>query len=684
MTVILSRLRGRICFVRDFKQIVSYIDQRTIEGNSWRYCITTFQRVALADRILILHDPHDVMWLLEEVTQQLRSAYEATAKLCYNVDVLKYSLLGLSDGPSTRPGIGRSNGCATVHFRTRRVFFAASATLLLVILTFSDTFATGAQTRNSTGVRPSPSTKLLAVSDEHPIQQLVRNAEVRHQSLRAAQSTTLHAAITEYQRRYKMPPPPHFDRWYEYAVQHDTELIDEFDAIHDSLVLFWGVNPDVIRQRTREALGYDNSLMEASIRGGEVQIFGSGQDDFQVPVTQEMISKFSQWLPDMDLAFNVNDESRVLVPHEDVTRLMSLATTAILSVRPVTNAFSRSSDLGNGETYHEQVAETPFNRLDHQQTFAHSSMSCPPDSPSRSLDPIPRDAKLGFEFEGITFVDNITAFSDICLTPSVRRLIGQFNHPNVYAVSHELVPVFTPSKLSTFHDILYPSPYYYAERTRYDDESDVQWEQKTPSLYWRGATSGGYSEGGTWRTLLRQSILSKLVSPGTTLILTQENNKSTNAGRWTRKYIERSAVAGRYDTKFTEIKQCAPEDCVEMLEYFGMHDHAPQEEPWKSRYLLDMDGNALSGRFYALLKSWSLPFKVAYYHEWHTARIFPWKHYVPLSSTTDEYAEVLRYFEEEDEGQHIAKELASQGREWVNKVARKVDMEVYMFRLLLE
>lgn len=97
-----------------------------------------------------------------------------------------------------------------------------------------------------------------------------------------------------------------------------------------------------------------------------------------------------------------------------------------------------------------------------------------------------------------------------------------------------------------------------------------------------------------------------------------------------------------------------------------------------------MDGNSLSGRFYALLKSLSLPLKVAYYREWHAPRIFPWKHFVPLSATTDEYAEVLRYFEKEEEGQKIARDLAAAGREWAEKTVRKVDMEVYMFRLLLE
>lgn len=140
----------------------------------------------------------------------------------------------------------------------------------------------------------------------------------------------------------------------------------------------------------------------------------------------------------------------------------------------------------------------------------------------------------------------------------------------------------------------------------------------------------------------------------------------------------------RFDAKFTEIKQCAPNDCAEMRSHFGSHPHVSQEESWKNRYILDMDGNALSGRLYILLKSFSLPLKVAYYREWHISRIIPWKHYVLLTSSTDEYAETLRYFEEESGGQKIAKDLALQDRDWVGKVARKTDMEVYMFRLLLE
>jgi hypothetical protein len=131
-------------------------------------------------------------------------------------------------------------------------------------------------------------------------------------------------------------------------------------------------------------------------------------------------------------------------------------------------------------------------------------------------------------------------------------------------------------------------------------------------------------------------------------LLSREGDGS-QTGPWSTEEASGSEVKDHYDTQFTEIKQCDPNDCAEMRKYFGTYPLALQEQSWQNRYLLDMDGNTLSGRFYALLRSFSLPLKVAYYREWHAPRIFPWKYYVPLSATTEEYAEVLRYFERQEE-----------------------------------
>jgi hypothetical protein len=276
----------------------------------------------------------------------------------------------------------------------------------------------------------------------------------------------------------------------------------------------------------------------------------------------------------------------------------------------------------------------------------------------------------------------------VCLSPSLRHSIGLFNHPNVYKVSHDLVPIFSPSKMSTFNDILYPSPYYYAGITSYNESVSVDWEDKEPRLWWRGATSGGYSQGSSWRQLLRQSIVAKLQSLDTLKVLEQTNSSSENVEissvSWTAREVSGAGFQDRFDVAITEVKQCDWYDCNQMYELFGVNDKVPQEEAWKNRYLLDMDGNALSGRFYALMKSKSLPFKLAYFREWHAERLFPWVHYVPISARTEEYAELIRYFEMEESGRNISGTLAREGRDWAQRALEKEDMQVYMFRLLLE
>lgn len=111
---------------------------------------------------------------------------------------------------------------------------------------------------------------------------------------------------------------------------------------------------------------------------------------------------------------------------------------------------------------------------------------------------------------------------------------------------------------------------------------------------------------------------------------------------------------------------------------------AEQNEAWKYKYLLDIDGNAFSGRFYAFLKSKSLVYKLAVFREWHEEWLKPWVHYVPLSLRGDEWVEAVRWFAGEPSGKQEAEHIAMQGREWANKVLRNEDLEVWFFRLLLE
>jgi hypothetical protein len=139
-----------------------------------------------------------------------------------------------------------------------------------------------------------------------------------------------------------------------------------------------------------------------------------------------------------------------------------------------------------------------------------------------------------------------------------------------------------------------------------------------------------------------------------------------------------------FDVKFTYIGQCDPGDCDAQKEFFDVVEHVNQYDAFDYKYLLDIDGNAFSGRYYAFLQSKSLVYKLAIFREWHDEWLKAWVHYVPLSLKGDEYVEAVRYFDQEEAGRLQAKTIANDGREWSEKVLRNDDLEVWYFRLLLE
>lgn len=524
------------------------------------------------------------------------------------------------------------------------------------------------------------------IADTHPIHELIRNAHDEDEKLRNSQSQTLDAAVSEYKRRYKLPPPPHFDKWFAFAKARDVQLTDEYDIIYHSLLPFWALKPSVIRGRAREALGFDNSLLGLLIRDGKV-ISAAGGSEWQQQSTTSMVESFVQHLPDMDLPFNIHDEPRVIIPNEDLSRMVAIAKEKSMPVAYTNpspkNIWSpRPADMDDGRKYNE-VKTTRFNRFAHQPTWTNSRVSCPADSPARSLDESMPDDPSSYTWSDLGFISNKTAFSDICLSPSLRGRFGFFNRPNAYNIVHDLFPVFSQSKISSYQDILYPSPWYWSNKVAYKESDDYDWEKKENVMYWRGSTTGGFSRDGGWRRQHRQLFVEKINALGQAKILTNHSS-SPDAADWRVKEVSRPAYKDLFDVKFSHIGQCDPEDCDAQREYFEVVEPAKQHYAWAYKYLLDIDGNAFSGRFYAFLKSKSLVYKMALFREWHEEWLRPWVHYIPLSSQGDEYVESVRYFKEENTGQIEAPRIANQGREWANKVLRNEDFEVWLFRLLLE
>ena len=534
---------------------------------------------------------------------------------------------------------------------------------------------------------PPEAEKDLAPSTDasHPIHQLISQAEKEQDELLNRQSSTLEKAVQEYRRRYQLPPPPNFNKWYEFAKARNVQFIDEYDTIYHSLLPFWGLQPSVIRGRAKEALGFDNSLLGMFIRDGQI-VTAAGGTEWQQSSTLGMMKDFVQFLPAMDVPFNIHDEPRVVVPHDDLSRLIAFAKDksipATTKSGSVKNSFStQPSDISDGKRPYE-VKTTRFNRYAHQATWTESRMSCSPDSPARALDESLNDDTTPYSFSTLGFIKNKTAAQDICLSPSLRERYGFFDRPNAFNIVHDLFPIFSQSKISSYQDILYPSPWYWSDKVPYDVKNDYPWDQKQDKLHWRGSTTGGFSRDGGWRRQHRQRFVEKINALDNATILAYSNTSSS--GQWTSKQVPRTDHKQIMDVHFAHVGQCDPGDCDAQREYFEIVKPEKQQDAWAYKYLLDIDGNAFSGRFYAFLKSMSLVYKVAIFREWHEEWLRPWAHYVPLSLQGEEYLESVRYFHDEKEGQVQAARLAVKGREWANKVLRKEDYEAWLFRLLLE
>jgi hypothetical protein len=389
----------------------------------------------------------------------------------------------------------------------------------------------------------------------------------------------------------------------------------------------------------------------------------------------------------MDLAFNIHDEPRVVVPHDDLARLVTIAKTknmpASNSVKKPVNDFSTTSPELNDRMVFEQVKHSRFNSFGRQATWTHSRMSCPPDSPARILEEDERwDDLSKYSTSELGFVYNSTALTDICFSPSLSSTYGFFDRPNTYKVVHDLFPIFSQSKISSYHDLIYPSPWYWHGKVKYRPDEDMPWEEKQSKLFWRGSTTGGFSRDGGWRRQHRQHFIKKINGGGQAKIVVDKGGQGKPL--WAATEVSRAEYKALTDVSFSHIGQCDVGDCNAQQAFFNVSSRVNQSDAWGYKYLLDIDGNAFSGRFLAFLQSTSLTFKFALFREWHNEWLKPWVHYVPLSLQGEDWIETVRFFNGADLGADHGKSMAVESREWVDKAMRKVDMEVWFFRLLLE
>ncbi|KAK0388060.1 hypothetical protein NLU13_4304 [Sarocladium strictum] len=531
----------------------------------------------------------------------------------------------------------------------------------------------------------------------------------------ASSSGSLEDAVTEYQKRYGIPPPPNFDKWYNYAIAHKSPIIDDFGQIHNDLLPFWGVAPSVIRAKTFEVQQYAAvEMVGLRIRNGAVDHSPHIHPSHQWMMTsiERMVGPFAQWLPDMDIAINVADEPRVAVTYQEKQRLESEARKARTRLQHGSNSHGSDkvsptqwpSDFpkplgGEGQMLLPQGFTNYIRKPILNDLVADS---CPPNSPlhrSRWWDSGTTCTQCQIPHSLITksgaLMLNATRSSDLCHQPDMAYLTGAVSSPSAMFATRQLSPVFSQGRITGFSDILMPSPWNFDERSSYNDAEDIDWSAKTNSIFWRGGSTDGYAAEGSWTGFTRARFGKEAFEKATEL-----NRQGPAPGK-----------LGVNVSFSGEMTRCHKSDCRAELQTFNLWATAaagseatsqkhsvssnhllppvvPFSEHWRFRHLIDMDGAGFSGRFLPFLRSRSLVYRASLYRTWMDERVHAWQHYIPVDVRFGQgfwhLVEYLAGAGQKGSGDSTARMVAEQGRRWAGEALRKEDMQVYMFRLLLE
>ncbi|KAI9720054.1 MAG: hypothetical protein M1812_003181 [Candelaria pacifica] len=545
----------------------------------------------------------------------------------------------------------------------------------------------------------------------HPIDVLMDGAKILHNERwrNVSQSNSLDTAVTEYRRRYHRHPPPGYDEWYKFATDRSSLIINEFDSIDSDLSPFWSLSPTELRFRVWQMNANPwNEIAGISVRAGKAEISPNilPTHRWMLEGATRMINTFAEWLPDMDLALNLNDECRVAVPWERLViprRGSGGGENASSFAAFKENKWSSNREDSWPPLPSEPITETVFEDHSFHDTFyKYGAIGCPPPSRARKERAWnTRDLCVSCAAPHSLgqYVQNWTLAADICHQPDLAKLHGFYVSPAAFKTTHDLMPVFSQSKVHGYSDILFPSPWNYIDKVKYDpspEHPDKGFHDKSSTLFWRGATSEGVSAEGTWKGMTRQRLVhlaNNLTSSEEVPVMLQ-----TPSHKYAYRGVKSKDLRKLLNMDIgivDKIARCGGRDCADQEKEFGLVGQSDFQDHWKYRYLFDMDGAGFSGRFLPFLQSKSLPFKTALFREWYDSRLTAWLHFVPQDLRLQGVHSTLAYFSGINgkiDGKQVfmpahAKEgefIAEQGREWANKVLRKEDMEVYFFRLLLE
>ncbi|UZJ57614.1 hypothetical protein CBS101457_006934 [Exobasidium rhododendri] len=467
------------------------------------------------------------------------------------------------------------------------------------------------------------------------------------ESWQRTQSRTPEEAVRKYRLRYHREPPPGFIDWVKLALHHNSTLIDEYDQLESDLLPHRLLGGPELRQRLEGASAvrrkYFISLLQ--VHNNTITYERQKEPNFRDVITS--LRRVDLPLPDLKIMLNWDDGplSRVGTP-------------------------PTSMDMHSEEF----LITTSLPWL---------TATCP-----ASMHPLRESTHSIFKPSmDLCTLRNNTSEKD-------KEKHGLFlNRGNAFPYT---VPILSTARFSTSADILYPHVVY--SQGGYHQVDTIPFEEKTNSLYWRGSNSGQTFSMQNWNIGHRPRFVLKMLawkklSSGLERGLLSVDEASRTREAAADQSLSREAIqslanlhGSTFDVAFSGMTNCFedPKPCEKLASVAPLVNWTNPRQSLSHKFLFDLDGNGMSGRFYRLLESNSVVFKQTMFAEWHDDRLVPWLHYIPVDLDFTDMPQLLDFFSNDARGKEIAADIARQSGDWAKKSLQPIDMSLYYHRLLIE
>ncbi|NMC64033.1 MAG: hypothetical protein GYA55_12795 [SAR324 cluster bacterium] len=198
-----------------------------------------------------------------------------------------------------------------------------------------------------------------------------------------------------------------------------------------------------------------------------------------------------------------------------------------------------------------------------------------------------------------------------------------------------------------YRTMLIPDPAFLGARgyqAEIDEISEIEktltWSCKTPTIFWRGATTGMEIDTDKWKEVPRIKLAMK--------------SKEIND-------------PDRVDAYISYVTKLSPSRMQEIRDLGIVKPYCKFNDFLKYRYLVDVDGYSCAWKsLFLKLASQSLVLKTdSPFMQWYYDKLIPWVNYIPLRSDYEDIEEVFEWLSSHD---NDAKQIADNGA----KLARSI------------